>query len=90
MLIYRVLRLECSTFLKGLVTASLRGLVTPPLSFAHFRQRPIFRKRARETLMLLVRAILQDGAVALEFMTHDPLQAEKMRRQMLLVLPALQ
>jgi hypothetical protein len=40
--------------------------------------------------MLLVRAILQDGAVALESMTHDPSQAEKMRRQMLLVLPALQ
>jgi hypothetical protein len=39
--------------------------------------------------MLLVRAILQDGAVALEFMTHDPSQAGKMRRQMLLVLPAL-
>jgi hypothetical protein len=40
--------------------------------------------------MLLVRAILQDGAVDLEFMTHDPAQAEKMRRQMLLDLPALQ
>jgi hypothetical protein len=38
--------------------------------------------------MLLVQAILHDGLVAREFMTDDPAEAEEMRRQMLLVVPA--
>jgi hypothetical protein len=36
-------------------------------------------------LMLLVQAIVEDGSVALEFMTDDPSEAEEMRRQMLAV-----
>jgi hypothetical protein len=35
--------------------------------------------------MLLVQAILQNGSVALEFMTDDPSEAQEMRRQMLAV-----
>jgi len=44
------------------------------------------KTRHGKRLTLVVQAILQDGSVALEFMTEDQSEAE----QMLLVLPALQ
>jgi hypothetical protein len=37
------------------------------------------------SIILKVQAILQDGSLALEFMTEDALEAEEMRRQMLAV-----
>jgi hypothetical protein len=42
------------------------------------------------SIMLKVQAILHDGLVALEFMTDNASEAEEMRQQMLLVVPALQ
>ena len=58
--------------------------------FRPFPPTAYFPKTRQGNVDASVRAILQDGTVALESMTHDPSQAEKMRRQMLLVLPALQ
>jgi len=38
---------------------------------------------AEASQFLKVQAILQDGSVALEFMTDDPTEAKEMRQQML-------
>jgi hypothetical protein len=45
------------------------------------KDRPSLTPLARISIMLKVQAILCDGSVALEFMTADAEEAEKMRAQ---------
>jgi len=50
-----------------------------------FRERCFSYASDKVSIMLKVQAILDDGSVALEFMTDEASEAEEMRRQMLAV-----